>query len=87
MAPALAWGAAEGRLKLDEVYGLIGDIVAEDGEVVSEVEMVLVVRSHFDRPLVGVRRVRSMIGDGGGWGYTQGVNQAQNVLDIATHVL
>ena len=26
----------EGRIEVDEVYGFIGDVVAEDGEVVSE---------------------------------------------------
>ena len=34
-------GPAEGRLKLDEIDGLIGDIPPHDGEVVSEVEFVL----------------------------------------------
>ena len=30
----------EGRIEVDEVDGLIGDVVTEDGEVVSEVEFV-----------------------------------------------
>ena len=33
-------GPAEGRLKLDEIDGLIGDMLPHDGEVVSEVEFV-----------------------------------------------
>ncbi len=43
----MASAGLAGGIEVDEIYGLIGDVVSEDGEVVSEVELVL--------PGVGVR--------------------------------
>ena len=37
----MAAAGLAGGIEVDEIYGFIGDIVAEDGEVVSEVELVL----------------------------------------------
>ena len=34
----------EGRIEVDEIDGLIGDVLPHDGEVVTEVEFVLPVR-------------------------------------------
>ncbi len=40
MAPALAGRPAEGRIEVDEIDGLVRDVLPHDGEVVSEVEFV-----------------------------------------------
>jgi hypothetical protein len=40
----------EGRVELDEVYGLVGDVVAEDLEVVAVVELVFFVIRCWGHP-------------------------------------